>query len=89
MRGLLAIPVLVALGGSSAIAAGPSGSAQQTIAVSVEVVRSCTVDAQGGSATVTCGLQGLASQPSFQSNAPKPFVTEAGQSADSTATVQF
>ena len=88
MRGLLAIPVLVLIGGVSARAEGPSGSAQQTMTVSVEVVRPCAIDAHGGSATVDCG-QRLASRTAFPPDAPKPLVTESAQSADSTVTVQF
>jgi hypothetical protein len=56
--------------------------------VSVEVVRPCAIDSHGGSATVNCG-QRLAPQGTFQSNAPKPLVTESAQSPDSTVTVQF
>ena len=88
MRGLLAIPVLVLIGRVSARAEGPSGSAQQTMTVSVEVVRPCAIDSHGGSTSVNCG-QRLASQTALQPNAPKPLVTESAQSADSAVTVQF
>ena len=88
MRGLLVIPVLVLIGGVSARAEGPSGSAQQTMTVSVEVVRPCAIDSHGGSASVDCGTR-LATQSSPYAKAPKPLVTEAAQSADSTVTVQF
>jgi len=88
MRGLLVIPVLVLIGGVAAHAEGPSGSAQQTMTVSVEVVRPCAIDSHGGSASVDCGKR-LAPQSSPHATAPKPLVTEAAQSADSTVTVQF
>ncbi len=88
MRGFLAIPVLVLIGSVSARAEGPSSSAQQTMTVSVEVVRPCAIDSHGGSASVDCG-QRLASQTPLQANAPKPLVTDSAQSADSTVTVQF
>ena len=88
MRGLLVIPVLVLIGGVSAGAQAPSGSAQQTMTVSVEVVRPCAIDAHGGSATVDCG-QRLVPQTTLDPKAPKPLVTDAAQSADSTVTVQF
>lgn len=88
MRSLVAIPALVLMGAASAFAEGPSPSAQQTMAVSVDVVRPCAIDAHGGSASVSCG-QRPASQTSPQSTAPKPLVTESAQSADSTVTVQF
>ena len=88
MRGLLAISVLVLIGGVSTRAEGPSSSAQQTMTVSVEVVRPCAIDSHGGSASVNCG-QRLASQNRPQSNTPKPLITESTESADSTVTVQF
>jgi hypothetical protein len=88
MRRLLAIPVLVVLAGIAARAEGPSGSAQQAMTVSVEVVRPCAIDSHGGSASVNCG-QRLASQNRLQSNTPKPLITESAQSADSTVTIQF
>ena len=88
MRGLLAISVLVLIGGVSTRAEGPSSSAQQTMTVSVEVVRPCAIDSHGGSASVNCG-QRLASQNRLQSNTPKPLITESAESADSTVTVQF
>jgi hypothetical protein len=88
MRGLLVIPVLVLIGAVSARAEGPSGSAQQSMTVSVEVVRPCAIDSHGGSASVNCG-QPLSSQDRLQSSTPKPLVTESAQSADSTVTVQF
>jgi hypothetical protein len=87
MRGLLVLPMLVLIA-VSARAEGPSGSAQQTMTVSVEVVRPCAIDSHGGTAAVSCG-QRLGSQATLQSTAPKPLVTEAAQSADSTVTVQF
>lgn len=86
MRAILAIPVLVALAGSSALAEGPSTSAQQSMTVSVEVVRPCAIDSHGGSASVTCGT--AASQLAPQPDAPKPLVTESAQT-DSPVTVQF
>jgi hypothetical protein len=88
MRGLLAIPVLVLTGGVCLRAEGPSGSAQQTMTVSVEVVRPCAIDSHGGSASVNCG-QRLASQNRLQSNTPKPLITKSAESANSTVTVQF
>jgi len=88
MRGLLVLPMLVLIGAVSARAEGPSGSARQTMTVSVEVVRLCAIDSHGGTAAVSCG-QRLGSQATLQSTAPKPLVTEAAQSADSTVTVQF
>ena len=88
MRGLLAIPVLVLMGAASVSAEGPSASAHQTLTVSGEVVRPCAIEAQGGSATVTCG-RSASSPQATTSNAPKALVTESGQSADSTVTVQF
>jgi len=51
-------------------------------------VRPCAIDSHGGTAAVSCG-QRLGSQATLQSTAPKPLVTEAAQSADSTVTVQF
>jgi hypothetical protein len=89
MRGLLAIPVLVVLGGASAMAEGPSGSAEQTMTVSVEVVRPCAIDSKSGSATVSCGQPFASQQTSRPSDAPAPLVTGSAQSADSTVTVQF
>jgi hypothetical protein len=88
MRGLLLIPMLVALGGMSVRAEGPSDSAQQTMTVSVEVVRPCSIDSHGGTASVKCG-QRLASQMTLQPNTPEPLVTESAQGADSMVTVQF
>jgi len=88
MRGLLAIPVLALIGGVSMRAEGPSGSAQQTMTVSVEVVRPCAIDSHGGSASVNCG-QRLASQNRLPSTTPKPLITESAQGPDSTVTVQF
>lgn len=87
MRGLLALSIAVVLG-AAAHAQGPSASAQQTMTVSVEVVRPCAIDAHGGSATVSCGHP-IATQTSLQSNAPKPIVTESAQSTDPTVTVEF
>jgi hypothetical protein len=88
MRALLAISVLLVFGGVTARADGPSASAQQTMTVSVEVVRPCAIDSHGGSASVNCAQQ-FASQTALQSNAPKPLVTESAQSTDSAVTVQF
>ena len=84
---MLAIPTLVILAASSAWAEGPSTSAQQSMTVSVEVVRPCAIDSSGGSAHVTCGTP--ASQMAPQPDAPKPLVTESAQGADSGVTVQF
>jgi hypothetical protein len=88
MRRLVALPALVFATGVSLCAQSPSGSAQHTITVSVQVVRPCAIDAHGGSASVNCG-QPLASQTSSQASAPQPIVTESARSADSAVTVQF
>ena len=84
----MVVPLLVLIGAVSARAEGPSGSAPQTMTVSVEVVRPCAIDSHGGSASVNCG-QRLASQNALKSNTPKPLITESAESADSTVTVQF
>jgi len=89
MRGLLVLPMLVLIGAVSARAEGPSGSARQTMTVSVEVVRPCAIDSHGGTASVDCGQRLAAPQTTLHAKAPKPLITEAAQSADSTVTVQF
>jgi hypothetical protein len=88
MRRALALLALVVVAGPVLTAAGSPGSAQQTVQVSVEVVRPCSITTQTGGANVICG-GGLASpRPTLVLNDPAPVVT-AGDGASATLTVEF
>jgi hypothetical protein len=75
MRRLSACTALLVLLVVPALAAGPTGSVDASVRVSVQVVRSCAISTTGGHASVNCGTTTGSAQTAF-AGAPAPRVSD-------------